>query len=214
VVVGGVRNANGKEGEEDAIRTGAGARIDLEMNGDAKYIGVSANGLSEQRTCLENDRKRAETQSGRLIGTKSNVESGEALRVRLAAQTATLNQVALSSAAALEKILKLAAAWVGADPEKVKVTPNMEFTNVPLDAQQLVNLLTARSLGAPISIESIHEVLVDHGLTTMEFEAEMVKILTENKQFHLPLPDAAVTVPAQPNQKVATPKDPKNKSTN
>lgn len=202
VVIGSVRNPNVAPGGDDAIRTGAGSRIDIDIHGDAKYIGVSSNGLPEQRTCLENDRKRAETQSGRLIGTKSNVESGEALRVRIGAQTATLNQIALTSALALEKILKKAAEWIGADASKVKVIPNMDFADIDFQGQELVNLMTSRSMGAPISLETIHKILVNRGLTQMDYEAEVSLIPKENKQFNIPEPDAgSKTVPAQPNQK-------------
>lgn len=206
VVIGSVRNPNLAPGGDDAIRTGAGSRIDIDVTGDAKYIGVSSKGLAEQRTCLENDRKRAETQSGRLIGTKSNVESGEALRVRIGAQTATLNQIALTSSLALEKILKKAAEWVGADPSLVKVIPNMDFADIDFQGQELVNIMTARSMGAPISLESIHKVLVNRGMTDLDFEAEMAKIPVENKDAKIPEPDAATKIAAQPNQKPPQPK--------
>ena len=209
VVIGSVRNPNLAPGGDDAIRTGAGSRIDIDVTGDAKYIGVSSQGLAEQRTCLENDRKRAETQSGRLIGTKSNVESGEALRVRIGAQTATLNQVALTSAHALEVILKKAAMWIGADPSKVKVIPNMDFADVDFQGQELVNLMTSRNMGAPLSLESIHKVLVDRGLTDLDYNAEVAKIPLENKQFNIAEPNAATKIAQQPNQTAQPPQPPK-----
>jgi len=208
VVIGSVRNPNLAPGGDDAIRTGAGSRIDIDVTGDAKYIGVSSKGLAEQRTCLENDRKRAETHSGRLIGTKSNVESGEALRVRIGAQTATLNQIAITSALALEKILKLAAKWIGADESKVRVIPNMDFADIDFQGQELVNIMTARNMGAPISLESIHNVLVDRGMTNFDFETEMAKIPVENTNANIPTPDAGTKIPAQPNQ-IAKPPQPK-----
>jgi hypothetical protein len=205
VVIGSVRNPNLAPGGDDAIRTGAGSRIDIDVTGDAKYIGVSSKGLAEQRTCLENDRKRAETHSGRLIGTKSNVESGEALRVRIGAQTATLNQIAITSALALEKILKIAARWIGADDSKVRVIPNMDFADIDFQGQELVNIMTARNMGAPISLESIHNVLVDRGMTNFDFETEMAKIPVENKDANIPTPDAGTKIPAQPNQTTKPP---------
>jgi hypothetical protein len=206
VVIGSVRNPNIDPGGDGAIRTGAGSRIDIDLNGDAKYIGVSSKGLSEQRTCLENDRKRAETHSGRLIGTKSNVESGEALRVRIGAQTATLNQVAVTSAAALEKILKIAAIWKGGNPDLVKVIPNMDFADIDFQGQELVNIMTSKTMGSPISLESIHNVLIERGLTNMDFETEMTKILAENKKFNLPDPNASSTsMTKQPNKTVTPP---------
>jgi hypothetical protein len=207
VVIGSVRNPNSDPTGTEAIRTGAGSRIDIDLNGDAKYIGVSSKGLAEQRVCLENDRKRAETQSGRLIGTKSNVESGEALRVRLAAQTATLNQIALTGALALENSLKIIARWKGVDESKVKVIPNMDFADIQLQGQELVNLLNARSLGAPISIESIHKVLVNRGLTNLDYNTELSKIKSENKLLGLltPKDSAPSNQPNNPPKQISNP---------
>lgn len=178
VIIGGV--ASGPEDEEQPLRTGAGARIDIETGGDAKYIGVDSQGLPEQRTALENDRRRAETKSGQLISHSANDESGEALKTRLAAQTATLNQIALAGAGALQKILRIAARWIGANPEEVIVIPNQEFGRVALPGKELVDYMTARTMGAPISLKSLHEIMVSRGLTKMEFEDEQELIEEEN----------------------------------
>lgn len=180
IIVGGTRNSQGSAGEEDAIRTGAGSRIEVEMGGDAKYIGVDSTGLAEQRLSLENDRRRAQMKAGKLIDESGSMKaSGEALKTRFSAQTATLNQIALSGAAGLEKILKIAAKWVGANPDEVKVIPNLEFADFGFNAQEIVYLMTARKLGAPISLESIHQVCVDRGITRIDFEKEISKYEAE-----------------------------------
>jgi hypothetical protein len=173
------------------IRAGAGSRIDVQMGGKAYYIGVESKGLSEQRLALDADRKRAELQTGRVIGDKSNVESGEALRVRRGSEVATLNQIAITGARAIERCLKLIAVMKGADPSLVKITPNLNFTKVGMQGQELVNLMQSRQLGAPLSLESIHAYLTDKGLTTMEFLSEVDKILQENKIGIVPDPNAA-----------------------
>ena len=182
VVVGSVRNPDGVMGEDDdAIRTGAGSRIDVEMGGDAKYIGVSSTGLSEQRQALENDRKRAETKAGQLISARGNSqESGEALKTRLTAQTATLNQIALAGASGLENLLRVVATWMGANPEEVKVEPNLEFADFDLSGQEIVYLMTARTMGAPISKESIHQLMVDRGITKFDYDRELELIQEED----------------------------------
>lgn len=182
VTIGGVRNATGLPGQdEDAIRTGAGSRIDCELGGDAKYIGVESQGLAEQRSALENDRKRAETKTGQLVAAMADQqESGIALKTRVSAQTATLIQIALTGAAALENLLKIAARWMGADENKVKVTPNVEFADFELDGKSFVDLMSARTMGAPLSLQSIHERMKERGITKMNFEDEMELVLEEN----------------------------------
>lgn len=175
VVMGGLRKSgNGLDGSEDGIRVGAGALIEIDIGGDAKYIGVESSGLSELRSALENDKQQAAVKTGQLLAPgKSSLESGEALKTRVAAQTATLTQIAETSGTALEKILKIIARWMGEDESKVKVIPNTDFTNWTIQGQDLVQLITAKRLGAPISARSIHQVLKERGLTKLEYEEEL-----------------------------------------
>lgn len=183
LVVIGARQTNTLPGEatvEEPLRTGAGARIDLELQGDAKYVGVNSQGLSEQRTALENDRKRCESRSGQLIdATQGDKESGAALKTRVGAQTATLNQIAKTAALALELLLKQCAEWMKADPSKVKVTPNLEFADYQMAGQDLGNLMTAKRNGAPLSMKSIHRLAVQGNLTNMDYETERKEIEAE-----------------------------------
>lgn len=180
VVIGALR-----EPEAD-MRIGAGARIDIDVGGDAKFIGVQSQGLPEQRMCLEADRKRATTKSAQLVSTeKGTEESGIALNTRVAAQTATLHSIAKSGAAALENILKIVARWIGEDDSVVSVVPNLEFTGFDLFGDDMLKLTQARGLGAPISLESMHRLAVDRGITKMSFEDEMAKIEQENGQYGL-----------------------------
>ncbi len=183
LVVIGARQRNQLPGEvtqEEPLRTGAGARIDLELQGDAKYVGVNSQGLAEQRTALENDRKRCESRSGQLIdATQGDKESGAALKTRVGAQTATLNQIAKTAALALELLLKQCAVWMKADPLKVKVTPNLEFADYQMAGQDLGNLMTAKRNGAPLSMRSIHRLAVQGNLTNMDYEKEQEEISKE-----------------------------------
>lgn len=166
-------------------RIGAGANISLPKGGDAKFIGASADGLGEQRQALENDRKDADAQAMKLstagsagAGMSSN-ESGEALRVRVAAQTASLAQVAKSGAEALEELLEIAAEWVGADPEEVSVEPNLEFAENPLTPAELEQLVSAKNAGAPISWETIYDIMLARKLAKRTYEEEQEKIEEE-----------------------------------
>lgn len=183
LVVIGARQTNALPGEtvqEEPLRTGAGARIDLELQGDAKYVGVNSQGLSEQRTALENDRKRCESRSGQLIdASQGDKESGAALKTRVGAQTATLNQIAKTAALALELLLKQCAEWMKADPDKVRVTPNLEFADYQMAGQDLGNLMTAKRNGAPLSMRSIHRLAVQGNLTNMDYETEQEEIKNE-----------------------------------
>ncbi len=168
-------------GENKPVRVGPGGRIDVDMGGDAKYIGVSSDGLPEQRMALEYDRAAAEARAGMLANASAgaNTESGVALSIRVAAQTASLTQIALAGAAALERILKMAAEWMGASPDAVVVTPNLEFAAVGMSGQDLLQYAQAKAIGAPISNQSLHALAFERGLTSMTFEQEMDAIEAE-----------------------------------
>ncbi len=184
VVIGGTSYTSTDGGANDQpLRIGAGGRIDCDIQGDAKFIGVQSEGLTEQRSALENDRAQAETRAGKLVNAgEGQKESGDALTTRLSAQTATLYQISLSGAAGLEKALRFIAKWLGEDASKVKVTPNTEFADVMLDGKELVALMSARTMGAPISKKTIHNIMADKGLTDMDFEEELEQIEEEDAQ--------------------------------
>jgi len=184
----------GREEQTDSdgeTRVGAGAVLDLPVGGDAKYVGVSAAGLDQMAKALEADRLAAQAKGTRLLqDVEGNQQSGEALRIRVAASTATLTSIAVAGATGLEAILKLAAVWVGANPDEVKVTPNLDFSEDELSGKELLDFMSAKNLGAPISLESIHRLLKQRDLTDKEFEEELELINNEE-----PLVDPLPTDP-------------------
>jgi len=178
VIIGSTSTGDGEEGT--AIRTGAGAMINVPLTGDAKYIGVDSKGLSEQREALKTDNTIAGSMGAQSIDTTSRErESGASLNTRIAARTADMNQIALVGAAGLEKTLKIIARWIGANPDEVKVTPNLDFGDSPFTGQALVELQTAKNQGAPISGASIHGILVEKGLTKLTFSEELAALEKE-----------------------------------
>lgn len=175
VVIGGVLDQNAVPGQ--AVRVGSGARIDVPIGGDAKYVGVSSTGLPEMRTSVENDKMAAAVRTGQLLAPgKMSMESGEALKTRVAAQTATLTSVAVSAAEGLKRLLQTMAKWVGENPDDVDVIPNLDFTNVQIQGQDIVQLITAKNLGWPLSYESLHAIAKARGLTNNTFDQEMALI--------------------------------------
>lgn len=183
VVKGGVTNGDSVN-PNAPVRVGAGARLDLSPEGDAKYIGVNSQGLPEQRKALETDHIDAAARSGQLTrADKASQESGDALRTRVAAKTASLVGIARTGAAALTEILKICAEWVGADPEAVDITPNVDFSKSSMLGQDFVQIMTSKNLGAPISYESIHGWLEDNGMTNMPFESELSVIEKEQEKY-------------------------------
>ena len=167
--------------EMSTVMVGALAVIGL-LNPDARINFISPDGstISEMRHQLENDKKLAALKGAQLIDTTSRQrESGEALKIRVAAQTATLHRIAIVGAFGLQAVLRDAAEWMGLDKEEVQVEPNLDFTSDSATADELVKLLTAKVMKAPLSFEEIHEWLKEHGFTTKTFEETMEKIEKE-----------------------------------
>jgi hypothetical protein len=159
---------------EESPRVGAGSVMMIPMGGDAKYVGVNSKGLQEQREALQNDIKRAGSMGAQSLDTVSRErESGASLGIRLAARTCSLNQIAITGASGLEKILKIAASWIGANPEDVRIEPNLDFGDRSITGQSMVEMQTARNLGYPISAKSLHQYAFDKGLTKLSYEEEL-----------------------------------------
>lgn len=179
-------------------RTGAGARIDLPRDSDAKYIGVSANGLSAMRVALEDDKMAAKEKASRLLetgGAGASYQSGSGLRIRLSPKTATLKTVAETGADALRWALKLIARWIGEDETKVVVEANTEFVEAEVASRTLLELTQAKSLGAPLSNASIHRFIRKQDLSEMDFKDELAEIKKEE-----PILPPALTQPGVSGQ--------------
>ena len=163
------------------VALGANAQITLPGHADAKFIGVGAEGLDAMQKQLETDKLAAGELGAKLLdmSDSSGRASGDALRVRVAAKTATLVDIARTGAKGLETALKLAAVWVGADPEEVVVEPNLDFSEDTLMGQDMLNYMQSKVLGAPISLKSIHNLMRKKDLTTMTWEEEQAELESE-----------------------------------
>lgn len=170
--------------KEEALRVGAGAVIRMaDEKGKAEFVGVKSSGIPEQRHALAALHERAESMSGQLVLSRvSNAESGEALRIRVAARTSSLTQIAHVAAEGLQQVLRMAAIWVGADPEEVHITPNLEFSSEVASGQDVNQLQMAKLAGAVISARTIHGFVRKRGITDLSFEEELQALEEEEAQ--------------------------------
>jgi len=177
---------------DESVRTGAGSRIDLPIGGDAKYVGVQSTGLAEQRQALEKLESRAGSMGAQTLDSTSRErESGDSLRIRVAARTADMNQIVENGASGLESILKTVAVWVGENPDEVSVTPNKEFGEQQLTGQTMVEMATAATLGFPLSRQTMHDLARKRRMTefTFEEEVEIAKKEAEDESFPFKKPE-------------------------
>lgn len=176
VIIGGAVD----EAAPTQLRTGNKGVIDLKISGDAKYIGVSAAGLSEMRQSLKTDLDRAGAEGVQFLDAQSEPgESGEALRIRVAAKTTTVGSVARAGASGLEQALKYCAEWLGEDPEEVHVRANTDFADQTVAGAALLAFMQSKQLGLPLSLKSIHGMMKVNNMTEMDFDQENEQIEEE-----------------------------------
>lgn len=128
--------------------TGSTVIIGLPAGSDAKFVSPSCSGIDAHRQAIQDERQSAVAAGVKLFDTQAKAESGEALRLRAAAQTATLTTIALASAALLEKSLRYAAMFVGQNPDEIVVKPNLQFVDTQLPAADAVQLVSVWQSGA------------------------------------------------------------------
>ena len=168
-------------GPDESPIIGSGAYLNIpDPEGDAKFIGPDSMALSEQRSSLEDDYKRAGEEGIKLLSSGAGAEAAETLRIRVAGRTATLQTIAMTSATGLETALRMAAVWVGADPEEVKVEPNLDFITEDQDPADLIAFATAKKSRVPLSWKSVHNWLRQKDFTELTFEEELEQIDEES----------------------------------
>jgi hypothetical protein len=152
---------------------GAGVGIAIPEGGDAKYVGPSGAGIDAHKTAIEDERATAAEAGSRMfaVGDKKSAESGEALRIRARAGSATLVSVAQTSAAALEKVLRYSAMLVGQDPEEIIVKPNLNFLDSDMTADE-ANKHVELWMNKVISYETLYENLQRGRIASEERTAE------------------------------------------
>lgn len=167
------------DGQNEVKTVGAGVVVNLPSESEAEYVGPSGEGIQAHKEAITDEKDAAMLAGARIFDTtKKTAESGEALRMRWAAQTASLTTVAINSAKGLERALKFAALYVGANPDEVVVTPNLRFidqTLDPLKAKALVEMWTSGAISGETLWMNLQRGDIADYETTWEEEQEKIK---------------------------------------
>ena len=195
---------------------GSGVTLGLPKECDAKYVGPNGAGIAAHRIAIMDERQSAVAAGVRLFDTQAKAESGEALRLRGAAQTASLMTVATASAAALEAALRNAAIFVGQDPLDIVVKPNLDFVDTVMTGDEATKLVTVWQSGA-ISKQTLYEALQRGEIASGERSFDEEQALIEAEAVDDPTstfnPDNPQNkpIPVDPNNP-DDPNNPNNKS--
>ncbi|MCP3665734.1 MAG: DUF4055 domain-containing protein [Gammaproteobacteria bacterium] len=161
--------------------TGAGVGIALpEYTSKAYYTTTDTSFMLSIRERQSEYLAQAQDQGANLLGSsKSTSESGEALRLRQAASTATLKSIIGNVGEGIETLLKIAADWLGLNSSEVSFTPNQEFSTFALTANEQIALVQSWQAGA-ISHSTLLENFRKAGMLkpgeTVEQEQETLEV--------------------------------------
>lgn len=123
--------------------TGAGVGIALpDYTSKAYYTTTDTSFMVSVRERQLEFLSQAQDQGANLLGSNKNTsESGEALRLRQAASTATLKSIISNVGHGIETLLRIVASWLSLPMKDVSYTPNREFSTFALTANEQIALL-------------------------------------------------------------------------
>lgn len=155
----------------------------LPKDGRGEFLEFTGAGAEAQHTEIKTAYDRAVMFGAQMLAEKGGAnESGEAKRVRLDSQHSTLKGIAMTSASGLEKALRNVAIWIGANPDAVKVTPNLDFFDHTLGAQEITAIVKAWQDTA-ISWRTAFDRLKAGGVVPEDRTAEEELALMDQDQF-------------------------------
>ena len=188
---------------------GAGVIVTLKggdgLTPDAKYVGPAGTGIAAHRTAILDERQAAVSAGAKLFESNGGGdESGEALRLRYAAETATLTTVAQNSAAALERALRYVAIMMGLDPEAVVVKPNLQFVDTKMAPAEAESLVRVWQEGA-ISYQTPYASVQAGEIASAERDHdEEMALIDDEEPDRLPTPEEVGFTVAQPSGEAAS----------
>ena len=119
-----------------------------EYTSKAYYTNTDTSALTLVRQHIQDLHEFAMQQGASLLGGDKDVaESGEALRLRQEAASATLTSIVHNIGRAFDKSLKMIAEWMGLDPESVEFEPSKEFTSYSLTPNQMQSFVMGWQAG-------------------------------------------------------------------
>lgn len=186
--------------EEDLPTTVGGGEIWLIPTGpgaDAKYLDIDGNGIPLMESAIDKLFARFVQEAGRFLESNDRTnpnESGRAVEKRLSAQRVTLRSLVIEAGRLMEKHLRTIGKMLGLDEaalREIKFEPNMDFTELKISGQELLQLISAKNMGAPWSLRSMHRVISQGGLTDMTFEEEM-RALNDEQELLGPPPTSTL----------------------
>ena len=129
----------------------------------AYFLEFGGAGIASQRQAMQDEMTEAAAMGAQMLeASKRAAESGEALRMRHGAATASLLSIMNAIESGLVQALGYIADWLGVDRAGISIELNRDFIEESLDPQQL------QALVASWQAQAISQEVLFHNLRKME----------------------------------------------
>lgn len=122
----------------------------------AYYVSPTCSGIAAHQKAIQDEWENAARAGAKLFDSGAAQESGEARRMRQNAESATLQTIANSGAAALEMALKKVALMLRLNPDQVTVEPPRKLLDAPMSASDVLQMVQAWREGG-FSYQTLYE---------------------------------------------------------
>lgn len=158
---------------------GSGTIWLLPEDAQVGYLEFSGAGVKSQREAMQDKEGRMAALGARMIkDMSSSQETAETARLRGRGETSLLTNAVNMTTQGLRKAFRIAAEWVGSNPDDVDVRLNRDFIETRLSPEEIGALVKAWQ-GAAISRTTMHENLQKGEIIppdrTMEDEKDMIE---------------------------------------
>lgn len=151
----------------------------------ANYLDIDGQGIPLMRQSIEDQFARFADEVGMLLeGSSTGYESGEAIRRKQAMRQVTVKSVIINAAEGMEKALRMLARMKGksdTEIENITFSPNIDFNEPIMTGAELRELITSKTLGAPLSEQTLHDLMRRRQITEMSYVEERA-LLDEEKE--------------------------------
>ena len=138
-------------------------------------------GVAAQRDAMSDKEGRMAALGARMIHEGQNRnEASDTARMRGRGELSLLTNVVNMAEGAIEKVLRIAAEWVGSNPDDIEVRLNRDWVETRLDPQALTALVKAWQAGG-MSHQTLYENLQSGEIAPVDRSFDEEKDLIENE---------------------------------
>lgn len=162
------------EGEEKEVVVGPEVGIDVDKDGDVKYVEHAGTALSATREELKDLETRMAAQGLAMLQSETRAaETAQAKRIDKAEQDSALATAARGLGDCLELAFQFHARYLNLEPGSIEV--NQEFEDLTFDAG-MIAALSNLEVASQISLDTLWTMLETGGILPDSFEADVEKV--------------------------------------